>query len=114
MARILVAEPDPDVLALVERSLAAWGHEAVRYRAGSALPDVDLMVFEPQMGARVVGLAEVLAARTPPVELVIVSIDPSELALHALRPVAYVLKPFSLAELEVAVAAAVGRTQHSA
>ncbi len=111
MARVLLAEPDPDVLELVERALGGWGHEVVRYRPEWAPGEVDLMVFEPGMGARVVRLAETLAAATPPVQLVVVSVNPPELAVHALRPAAYVLKPFSLAELEAAVAGAVARVE---
>ena len=52
-----------------------------------------------------------VAAGTPPVQLVVVSVNPPELAVHALRPAAYVLKPFSLAELEAAVAAALRRVE---
>jgi hypothetical protein len=48
VARILVAEPDPDALALIERAVAASGHEAVLYRPGSELPFVDVMLFERQ------------------------------------------------------------------
>lgn len=109
MARILVAEPDPDVLALLERALAGRGHEVVRFRPGSALPDVDAMIFEPAMGARVLALAGVLASADPPVPLIVASIHPPGGDVHELRPVARLLKPFSLAELEAAVDKAVGR-----
>jgi DNA-binding response OmpR family regulator len=107
VARILVAEPDPDALALIERAIAASGHEAVPYRPGSELPSVDVMLFEPGMGQRVIALAKVLASASPPVPIVVVSIRPPELAVHELRPVAYVLKPFSLDELRAAVEKAV-------
>ncbi len=107
MARILVAEPDPDALALIQRAVAAAGHEAVLYRPGSELPEVDVMLFEPGMGQRVIALAKVLASATPPVPVVVVSIQPPELSVHELRPVAYVLKPFSLDELRAAVEKAV-------
>jgi DNA-binding response OmpR family regulator len=103
VARILVAEPDPDALALIQRAITAAGHEAVLYRPGSELPEVDAMVFEPSMGQRVVALAKVLATASPPVPIVVVSIQPPELAVHELRPVAYVLKPFSLDELRAGV-----------
>jgi DNA-binding response OmpR family regulator len=39
--------------------------------------------------------------------IVVVSIHPPELSVHELRPVAYVLKPFSLEELRAAVEKAV-------
>jgi DNA-binding response OmpR family regulator len=107
MARILVAEPDPDALALMERAIAASGHEAVLYRPGSELPSVDVMLFEPGMGQRVIALAKVLASASPPVPIVVVSIRPPEPSVHELRPVAYVLKPFSLDELRAAVEKAV-------
>ena len=107
MARILVAEPDPDALALIQRAISTSGHETLLYRPGSELPEVDVMVFEPGMGQRVVALARVLATASPPVPLVVVSIQPAELSVHELRPVAYVLKPFSLDELRAAVEKAV-------
>ena len=69
MARILVAEPDPDALALIERAVAASGHEAVLYRPGSELPFVDVMLFEPAMGQRVIALAKMLASASPPVPI---------------------------------------------
>lgn len=107
MARILVAEPDPDARALIQRAIATAGHETVLYRPGSELPEVDVMVFEPSIGQRAVALAKVLATATPPVPVVVVSIQPPELTVHELRPVAYVLKPFSLDELRAAVEKAV-------
>ncbi|MGH3027274.1 MAG: hypothetical protein ACRDMW_01835 [Gaiellaceae bacterium] len=57
------------------------------------------MLFEPAMGQRVIALAKMLASASPPVPIVVVSIHPPELSVHELRPVAYVLKPFSLEEL---------------
>lgn len=107
MARILVAEPDPDALALIERAIAVSGHEAVLYRPGSELPEVEVMLFEPSMGQRVIALAKVLSTATPPVPIVVVSIQPPELAVLELRPVAHVLKPFSLDELRAALEKAV-------
>jgi DNA-binding response OmpR family regulator len=107
--RFLVAEPDPDVLALIERALAGWGHETVRFRGRAEPAEVDAMLFEPGMGERVVELAGELAGRRPPVPLVVVSIYPAEPSVRGLRPVAYLLKPFALHELEVAVEKAVAR-----
>jgi DNA-binding NtrC family response regulator len=59
------------------------------------------------MGQRVIAHAKVLSSATPPVPVVVVSIHPPGLAVHELRPVAYELKPFSLAELRAAVEKAV-------
>jgi hypothetical protein len=106
VARILVAEPDADVLGLVERALEGWGHEVVRFRPGAELPDVDVMIFEPGMGPRVLAVAGVLASASPPVPLVVASIYPPDPAVTELRPAARLLKPFSLGELEAAVAKA--------
>jgi CheY-like chemotaxis protein len=103
VARVLVADPDPDVLALVERAVTGWGHEVVRYPAGEAAGPPDVMVFEPQMGPRVVELARRLSTEPPYVPLVVVSIEPPELAVHRLRPAAHLLKPFSLAQLQAAL-----------
>ena len=61
MARVLVADPDPDVLALVERAVTSWGHEVILYPPEAAPPDV--MLFEPEMGSRVIDLAERLSSQ---------------------------------------------------
>ncbi len=103
MAWVLVAEPDPDVLALVERAVTNWGHEVIRYRPDELPTRPDVMLFEPQMGPGVVELAERLSSEDPPVPLVVVSIHPPELAVHRLRPAAYLLKPFSLQQLQAAL-----------
>ena len=111
MARVLVAEPDPDVLAFIERAVAGWGHDPVRFRRDAELADVDVMILEPGMGARVLAAAQVLASRRPPVPLVVASIYPAEPGMHELRPVAYLLKPFSLGQLEQALSRAVRRSE---
>jgi len=103
LARVLVADPDPDVLALVERAVTNWGHEVVRYHPDDPPIVPDVMLFEPEMGPRVIALAERLGAESPPVPIVVVSIHPPELAVHRLRPAAYLLKPFSLPQLQAAL-----------
>jgi CheY-like chemotaxis protein len=51
----------------------------------------------------VIRLAEQLASEEPAVPLVVVSIHPPELAVHRLRPTAYLVKPFSLPQLQAAL-----------
>ena len=44
-----------------------------------------------------------VGSASSPVPIVVLSIRPPELSVHELRPVTYVLKPFSLDELRAAV-----------
>jgi DNA-binding response OmpR family regulator len=108
MARILVAEPAPEVRGLVAHVVSRLGHEPVVFGEGGEDDpgEIDAAVLEPVFSE---GLAAVLAirARDRELPLVCASIQPRTTLVAALEPVAFVLKPFRLAELEEAIRAAV-------
>ena len=108
MARILVAEPAPEVRELVRHVIVRLGHEPVVFPNGSQddLSDVDAAVLEPAFSA---ALAAVLSLRTrnPGLPVVCASIYPRTPDVSALRPVAFMLKPFHLEELDDALRRAV-------
>ena len=107
MARILVAEPAPEVRRLVAHVVSRLGHEPVVFGEGGEHDheEIDAAVVEPVFSA---GVAAVLAirARDPDLPLVCVSIHPRTTLVDALEAVEFVLKPFRLAELEDAVRSA--------
>lgn len=108
MARILVLEPHPEVRDLFGRIARRLGHDAVladglaEFDASS----IDVVIVEPAVAGALERAQEV--AETGGAAVVCVSIyPPSEHAL-GLNPVAYLLKPFSLVELERALSVAIG------
>ena len=99
MRRILVADPDSDVRALLEMMLARLGYETVRETGGEP-PDVDAVLLEPgsPVGHSLLGR---FGARMPPV--VCLSIYPREAGLEPPGSVAYLVKPASGAQLAEAL-----------
>jgi CheY-like chemotaxis protein len=105
MARILISEPHPDLRALLEAIVRRTGHEPVGH---GELTDDDapaVMILEP---ASADGLAAAagLRRRLENFPIICTSISPPDEATRALRPVAYLLKPFRLVDLEDAIASA--------
>lgn len=106
MAKILIIEPHVEVRDLLAHIVARLGHEPVSSRLTDRqdLTDVDVVLLEPSASEGVETARAVRAASGAAV--VCVSIFPASEDAQALDPVAYLLKPFSLADLERAVLAA--------
>jgi CheY-like chemotaxis protein len=103
MARILIVEPHVEVRELLERVVRRLGSEPVRPSPDLVLREIDAAVVEPA-GPR--GEEAVRALHEAGVPTVYVSIYPPTPEIREYRPLAYLLKPFSLAELEEAILAA--------
>lgn len=86
------------------------GHEPVyTSRPGDVLADgVDVILLEPA-DTRALGAAQVLRLRHERLPIVCASIYPETADARRLAPVAYLVKPFPLAELERALTTAVER-----
>jgi CheY-like chemotaxis protein len=111
VARILVSDPNPEVRALLGHVVSRLGHEPVYLEPGpgEALPaDVDVMLLEPA-DPRALGAAQVLRLRHEHLPIVCASIYPETANARRLAPVAYLVKPFALGELERALRTAVER-----
>jgi CheY-like chemotaxis protein len=111
VARILVCDPHPEVRALLGHVVSRLGHEPVYLadRPGEALPgDVDVILLEPA-DPRALGAAQVLRLRYEHLPIVCASIYPETANSRRLGPVAYLVKPFPLGELERALTTAVER-----
>jgi CheY-like chemotaxis protein len=100
VGRVLICEPDAEVRELLGRVVARLGHEPVFERNG--LRDLSAIVLEP---ADVISVEVTQAARATDPELPIVcaSIEPPTSGSRELTPVAHLLKPFSLPQLEDAL-----------
>lgn len=109
MARILVCEPNPEVRALLAHVVARLGHEPVQAEDGPGdvlTDDADVLLIEPAY-QRALSMAEMLRARQGELPIVCASIFPPTPEWQELKPVAYLVKPFSLADLEQALLEAV-------
>jgi DNA-binding response OmpR family regulator len=105
MARILISEPHPDVRVLLEAVVRRAGHEPVGHGELTVDDTPELMILEP---ASPDGLAAAagLRRRLEDLPIICASIEPPSAATKSLRPVAHLLKPFRLGELEAAIGAA--------
>lgn len=106
MARVLISEPHPDVRSLLAFVVQRLGHEPIVSdgRPEQALA-VDAIVVEPGDGDAL-ELAEWARAHAPGTPILCASIFPPWPAATAIRPDAYLVKPFPLYELEHALSAA--------
>ena len=108
--RILVLEPHAEVRALLAHVVERLGHEAVfpSGRHGEVLPEanVDVLLVEPADTAAL-STAERLRSGCGELPIVCASIHPDSEQSGALRPFAYLIKPFGLCELERALRGAV-------
>ena len=108
MARILVAEPYPEIRQLLEHIVAGLGFEPVvpNSAAPETLEEIDVLLLEPGLPGGV-ELATKLREANPALPILIVSIYPPTPEVTALAPAAFLLKPFALAELQSRIQEAV-------
>ena len=105
MARILIHEPHPDVRVLLAAVVRRAGHDPVGHGELTSDDAPQLMILEPASADGLAAAAR-LRSRLEDVPIICASIEPPNAATKALDPVAYLLKPFRLGELEAAIASA--------
>ena len=105
MARILIHEPHPDVRVLLAAVVRRAGHDPVGQGELATDDTPELLILEP---ASADGLAAAtrLRRRLENLPIICASIEPPSMATKALGPVAYLVKPFRLGDLEAAIASA--------
>jgi DNA-binding response OmpR family regulator len=105
VARILISEPHPDSRALFELVVRRAGHEPVGPGELTDQEHPELVILEPASGE---GLATArrLRRRFGDLPIICTSIKPAGPFVDGLCPIAYLVKPFRLSELESALAAA--------
>jgi DNA-binding response OmpR family regulator len=110
MARILIVDPSPEISELIAHVVQRLGHEPVRIRRPEREADVsvDLALVEPAF-PETLAVARRLRDAHPGLPIVCLSIQAkSEADVTPLAPVAYLMKPFGLRELENVVRMTVG------
>jgi CheY-like chemotaxis protein len=106
MASILLSEADPDVRRLLVVLLERLGHETIVLEGGAQAPlSADLMVLEPSDPSRLEQAREIRAQR-PELPVVCVSVLPAEARFLTLGPLAHLTKPFTSAQLDDTIGAA--------
>ena len=105
MARILISEPHPDLRVLIEAVVRRTGNEPVGQREliGGDAPAA--MILEPA-SADDLAAASQLRRRLEDLPIICASIFPPTDESSALGPVAHLIKPFRLRELEAAIVSA--------
>lgn len=106
MASVLVMEPHPEVRELLVRIVCRLGHDALvdDGRPPDEWGNVDAVLVEPACEGSIEAVAPLVRERGA--ALVCVSIYPPPAVASPLAPAVYLQKPFSLAELEHALVAA--------
>ena len=99
MAFIALRHPTDDVRLLIEHVLGRLGHVTLE---PDAEEHADVVLLEPA-SPEDLAAAQRLRALSPELPIVCVSIAPPFAEARALRPEAYLVKPFSVAELRSTV-----------
>jgi CheY-like chemotaxis protein len=105
VARILVCEPHPEVRDLLAHVVERLGHDAVLPESGGSAK-ADVLVLEPA-DPHALAVAQSFRREREDAPIVCASIYPPSAETRRLEPVAYLLKPFALGELEAALSLAV-------
>jgi len=102
VAKVLISEPHPDSRALLELVVERAGHEPVGQGELTNGDQPDLLILEPAAPSGVATALE-LRRRLGDLPIICASICPPGPETSLLQPVAYLLKPFRLVELEDAM-----------
>lgn len=98
MPAVLISEPHLEVRELLERVVEAMGYEALVDEPAQTDP-IDVLLIEPG-SEQALDRARRLRSTRPDLPVVCVSIYPPQLESDLLYPAAYLVKPFSVAELQ--------------
>jgi hypothetical protein len=109
VARVLICEPHPEVRELLRRVVVRLGHEPLLDDA--ALDGVDAIVLEPAH-APSVERAQAFRGANGETPIVCASIELPDAGSRRLNPVAYLVKPFALPDLEHAIRSALNGNGH--
>jgi hypothetical protein len=103
VARVLICEPHPEVRELLSRIVVRLGHDPVLDDA--ELGPVDAILLEPAH-APSVERAGAFKAVDEQIPVVCASIDLPNAGTRRLSPISYLVKPFSLPDVEHALSEA--------
>ncbi len=108
MARILISEPHPDLRVLIEAVVRRTGNEPVGRGELIGEDAPAAMILEPASVDDLAAAAR-LRRRLADLPIICASIFPPTDESCALGPVAHLIKPFRLRELEAAIVSALAR-----
>jgi CheY-like chemotaxis protein len=103
VARVLICEPHPEVRELLSRIVVRLGHEPVLEDA--ELAPVDAILLEPSH-APSVERAQAFRTVNGDTPIVCASIELPDAGSRRLAPIAYLVKPFALPDLQHAISRA--------
>jgi CheY-like chemotaxis protein len=107
---VLICEPHPEVRELLSRVVVRLGHEPVLEDA--ELAPVDAILLEPSH-APSVERAQAFRAVNGDTPIVCASIELPDAGSRRLAPIAYLVKPFALPDLQHAIARALSNDKSS-
>jgi CheY-like chemotaxis protein len=105
VARVLIIEPEPDLRSLALQVVIELGHEPLLLDAPTHGARVDVLLLAASGDA--FATASALRRHAPALPIVCTGTGIADDAVRRLGPVAYLVKPYSLAELGRALTRAV-------
>jgi hypothetical protein len=111
VARVLIAEPEPDLRLLAEQAVLELGHEPLLLDAFLAGTHVDVLLLATSPDA--VAIARAHRRHDPALPIVCVGTLAAGADIRCLRPVAHLLKPYTLSDLARALTQAVATARRA-
>jgi hypothetical protein len=105
VARVLIAEPEPDLRLLAEQAVLELGHEPLLLGAHPAGTHVDVLLLATSPDA--VAIARAHRRHDPALPIVCLGTLTASADIRRLRPVAHLVKPYTLSDLGRALTRAV-------
>ncbi len=109
MARVLISEPEHDLRLLAEQWLIELDHEPLALGGRPGIR-VDVLLLAASPGAAVV--AHALRRLQPGLAIVSCGVTPAGRDIRALGPVAHLVKPYTIEQLDRALARALAPLEH--
>jgi CheY-like chemotaxis protein len=111
VARVLIAEPEPDLRLLAEQAVLELGHEPLLLDAFLAGTHVDVLLLATSPDA--VAIARAQRRHDPALPIVCLGTLAAGADIRRLRPVAHLLKPYTLSDLARALTQAVATARRA-
>jgi CheY-like chemotaxis protein len=101
MARVLIVEPEPDLRSLAEQALLELGHEPVLFEDDTPSEPIDAVILATFDGMTTV--TDELRRRRHDLPIICVGMRPAGGGAGTVPPVAHLMHPYTLAQLQNAL-----------